>query len=130
MTVRTFFPALAPYLAANGVGTLGTSLWEEQFPAGASGVMVLETSGPSPRSRGESWGRVQVTSRHTDWTTARNAAWAVHDLLHDKQPLILATGVACTHSRAIQAPTSLGRDEAGMWRFVFNVQLLFSGAMP
>lgn len=128
--METFFAALVDYLATQGIGSVGTTLFEHQLPADVNGVAVRETPGNPRRNRGEQWLRCQVLSRHTTHATARAKAWDAYDLLRDQQPLRLSASVGCTHARAIQPPTALGMDEGGAWRFVFNVDFLFSAPMP
>lgn len=120
------FPALGAYLQAQGVGTLASTLFLGRFPAeAATGILLVETAGTATTPvRGDALLRVQVTSRHSDYPTARAKAWQVYHLLNVPEgPINLSGSTWVLDAKAVQTPFSLGLDEFELWRVVFNVQL-------
>lgn len=125
--MRDFYPALGDYLAAQGVGTLGSTLFQAEIPAHVTGgaVLLQETPGPEPIPGKGVVQRVQVTGLATDPAIARGKAWDVYDLLHGQGPLRMGTE-AVTYCKALQRPFRLQRDESERWRWVFNIEFRFN----
>lgn len=122
----TFSNDVAAWLALQGEGVLGTSLFIGQLPpAPLDAVLLVETGGrgsdTAHRVRHLS---LQVTARDADYAAARARAWAIHNLL-DGPPTPRSMGSSkVLYSKAIQPPFSLGQDERQAWRFVCNFEFL------
>jgi len=125
--VRDFHPQLGAFLAAQGIGTLGSSLFLAEVPQTVTGtaVLVQETPGPVPLPGRGVVLRAQVTALAADPETARGLAWDVYDLLDGKGPMQIGTE-AVTFIRALQRPFLLQRD-GQRWRYVVNLEFRFGG---
>lgn len=124
--MRTALAALGDYLAANGIGTVGTDLFLAQFPQHVlDGVAVVATGGTEATPvRGDYRLRFQVTSRHSNYATASAKAWDAYELLDSPDtPINLSGAVWVLGAKPIQPPLSLGLDDRERWRIVFNVEL-------
>lgn len=139
-----FADHLAEYLAAAGLGTPASSIWLGEIPPAAEGLLLVETGGgPADRLAPFLRMTIQVTARFANPATAKQKAWAVHDLVGEiDNPARIGNGpiwgldvwangnwvqgprTTILQGRALQPPFSLGRDERQMWRWVVNLQFL------
>lgn len=126
--MRGFHADLGAWLAAQGIGTLGSTLFLAEVPASVTGAAVLlqETPGPVPTPGNGVVLRAQVTALAADPAAAREKSWDVYDLVHGRGPLRIGTG-AVTYCKALQRPFLLQRDESGRSRYVFNLEFKFNG---
>lgn len=123
--LSTFLADLGAYLAANGCGTLGSTLFLAQFPPGLSPAtcasVLTETQGlPSNDPAGLAFPRVQVVTRCSDYATARLRAHLIHSVIHNLQAMMI--GPLGCNAKALQTPFSIGLDERSAWRIACNYQ--------
>lgn len=117
---------LANWLATQGQGTVGSTLFVGQLPpTPLDAVLLVETGGresdTAHRTRSQT---IQVTARGTSYASVRARAWAIHDLLDGPSAPRVMGASKVLYSKAIQPPYSLGQDERQAWRFVVNVDFL------
>lgn len=109
---------LGTYLQTNGIGTQGTDLFLGSLPDRPdAAVAVLEYGGLAPEhTMGANTApdferpRVQVLSRHADYTTARQKAEDAYRLL-DKLTATSLSSTLYLRIAALQSPTWLGQDQ-------------------
>lgn len=122
----TFADDVVDFLAAQGVGTVGSSLYQGQLPPEPlDAVLVVETGGRAfDRARRVQPLTLQVTARATSYAAARAKAWAIHALLNDPPDSRLVGSTRIAYSRAIQPPFSMGQDGRQAWRVACNYEFL------
>lgn len=126
MSLASFLADLGAFLAANGCGTLGTSLFLAQFPASLApstvASILTETQGLQRNDpRGLEFPRFQIVTRCSDYATAHARAYAIYDLLNHPQDPILIGSLTATCA-GLQPPFTLGLDEQHAWRMSCNYQ--------
>lgn len=115
---------LATYLAAQGIGTVGTTIFKGQFPTDIlEGVLIVPTGGfTTLKTITTERPTIQVTCRYKSFATAWAKSYAIYALLN--QPLTFASGAnKFFYSRAIQPPFSLGQADRQLCHIVNNYQL-------
>ena len=121
------------YLAAQGIGTLGTNLFLGFAPDAPDQVTVLyEAGGQAPiRAMGQAAGspvaqrpRLQVVCRDTqyEYATARSKAKSVYAILDGlcSRGDITMSGTRYMWLSAVSEPSLMGRDDAGRVLIVCN----------
>lgn len=129
MSLTDFGADLRSYLAAQAVGTAGTTLFRGQFPKDVTNaVLLVETGGDrANRPAGSVVRTVQITCRNTDLATALAKAKSVFDLLNEPAaPRTMGSGSKVTYSKAIQPPFVLGQDERQAWRVLCNYEFILA----
>lgn len=137
-TLADFWANLAHYLAANSIGTAGTTLFVGQIDAKitASTLVVLITPTGSRERDDElsvEYPSCQVLARGPSFAAAYSKAVAVYQLLAAIKNDPVAMGATPgSKSRVIsaaprQAPFSLGQDAQQAWRIAFNVEFVLAG---
>lgn len=124
---------LALYLQARGVATVGTDLFQGQFPLSfdprTNCTVLIPTAGKAgerQKGGGVDFPRVQITCRCTNFAPAWLLARAIYVLLDGSGPFTQgdpSTGTAFQYIKAVQAPFSIGPDDQQAWRIVANYQL-------
>lgn len=124
--------AVALLLQDEGLGTVGTSIFEEHMPdqPDASIVVIDTGGGPPGLTQGDdtdtpSW---QIIVRDPDPAAAVAAMQTAFQALHG----LTEQTVHGEHFKLVWAlqsnPVSLGRDEKQRFRFVMNFRAFFAGA--
>lgn len=82
------------YLGANGVGTIGTDLFQAMFPPTVdSGVCVIETAGLKPDDYLPTYKpSFQILVRSTEYDLGRAKCDTIRTLLHNKYNVTLVNG--------------------------------------
>ena len=125
---------IGAYLAANGIGTVGTDLFLGFLPdTPDAAVAIYETGGMEPyRAMRSSAGQpvaerpsIQVVCRNVayEYQTARTTADSAWKLLEGLGDTTLA-GVRYLWAAAVQSPFLMGRDDSGRVLIAFNVDLV------
>lgn len=112
--MATFEKEVAQYLAAQGFGTLGSTIFlGKQSEKSDNQVMVRDTGGAAPDAHTPLKERtVQVIVRNTNKETCDNTANSIRDLLHNRFWTDITTGGTNfqLRSSALQEPTPIGQD--------------------
>ena len=116
---------IATYLAANGIGTLGTDIFYGYLPAGiTSGVAILDTGGVEPDGYIPTKNpNFQIFLRSVDYDTGKAKLDAIRSLLHRVQNQTIGS-VYFYYILAISEGGHIGRNEAGQDEFSANYQTL------
>ena len=127
-----FLDEIADRLAAQGVGTVGSSIFKGSkavIPTGDGPYLSLtETGGTMPtRIMNESRGHTQrptaqILARAKNYSTARAMCKAAYDALDGVFNTAL-NGTIYQRIVARQEPTDLGLDENGRVMIVFNIEV-------
>jgi hypothetical protein len=127
MSASALTDHVADHFQLHGLGAVGTSIFQDEIPAGAQGLLLMDTGGPGKsRVFGSVPLTMQVTARKLHPAAAKALAWQAYGLVGDLRKTRLGgpSGTLILDAIAIQQPFSLGRDEDGkMFRFVFNLRL-------
>lgn len=122
--------ALATGSGGHGAGTLGTNLFRFQYPAAFNPdnlcTVVTPIGGPGFNpGLGIDFPAVQILHRCRTADTAWEESQRLYHRLKDCEPVRLGsdpyTGI--NGIKALQAPFSLGQDEARAWVFVASYEL-------
>lgn len=123
---------IAAYLVANGLGTVGSSIFlgsRAKIPVGVGPYISLtETGGTSPtrvhnlRTANTQRPTVQVLVRAQSYLIARTKAKAAYDVLDGVYETTL-TGVRYHSITARQEPTDIGLDDQERAMISFNVEI-------
>jgi hypothetical protein len=117
---------LAGYIAAQGLGTLGTSLFLGRLPPTPDSVIALrESGGPPPINTFDaSYERpsLQVLVRGSAYTSARLQAERLYQALTTVANTAIS-GVWYIHVTPDGPPTLLEHDESGRPILVFNLEV-------
>lgn len=115
---------LATYLASNGQGTLGSSIFLGSMPDTSSNAILLEDTGGLEPNRYITIKKntVQVTIRNKSYRTGITKANAIYDLLHQSYDQTNIGGEDVMLIEALSEPNYLGKDESG--RYLFSVNFL------
>lgn len=136
-TLAAWWTNLAHWLAANSVGTAGTTLFigqiDSKVPASTLVVLVTPTGGRErDGDRSVEFPSAQVLARGPSFAATYAKAEAAYDLLCGIRNNPVAMGAtAGSKSRVIsanprQAPFSLGQDGQQAWSIAFNVEFTLS----
>lgn len=123
MPSATWLDDLTAYLAAQGVGTVGTNLFKGQFPSDTlEGVLITPTGGLASLPYIDTERpRIQVLCRYKSFSTGWTKAYSIYSLLNHTQ---FSQGSSrIPHIRAVQPPFSLGQTDRQLWRIVNNYQV-------
>lgn len=120
---------LATYLAANGVGTVETDIFEGLMPdspeAPDAVVALFEYPGGPPTAVNTVEPRaIQVRTRALTYDAAKDKAELVYGLLHSMHERQLS-GTRFLLVLAKQAPFSLGRDARQRHEFAVNFRVFY-----
>lgn len=119
----TLAQQIATYLAANGIGSLGTDLFYTYYPdTNAASVTVLDTGGMQPDPYIPTYlPTFQIFVRSVDYTSGKEKLEAVRALLHRKANLQLVTnGTYFYYITAMSNGGHLGKNESGKHEFSIN----------
>ncbi len=116
------------YLAANGAGTVGTTIFEAQMPADTDvGICLNEYGSETPEFTIDTSGvyiehpRFQVYCRHTDFATGRALIETAYQAL---AKVVNQTLTATKYLRIepLQSPFSVNppQDAQGRWEWMLN----------
>lgn len=114
---------VATYLAANGVGTLGTDLFFSYYPDTESAlVSVLDTGGPQPEPYVPIYmPTFQIFIRSTSYALGKAKLETVRDLLHRQfNDRLVENGTYFYYIVAQSNGGHIGRNEAGKDEFSIN----------
>lgn len=122
---------IGTFLAANGCGTVGTTLWEAQMPADVdAGICLSEYGSEEPEYTLHVSGvhiehpRFQVYCRHTDFVTGRALIETAYRAL---ATIVNQTLTATTYLRVepLQSPFQVNppQDAQGRWEFLCNFRV-------
>ena len=118
---------IADYLAANGLGTVGTNVFALQLPSAPDTCLaVYPTGGGRADSKlGYDNPTIQVRTRSSNPLTAFENAAQAYNLLHGLRRVTLSGGSYLVHCTGIQsAPVYIGRDERKRDEYTLNYQLV------
>jgi hypothetical protein len=118
--------ALADWLAAEGVGTVGTDLFVGFLPDGDDTTLALyPTGGDAPDAKVPlDEPTVQVRARGVDPAATVARLQAVYNLLHGASRVTLSNGTWLLSCVALQSgPTFIGRDQTGRSSYVVNFRM-------
>ena len=118
---------LGTFLAANGAGTVGTTIFEAQMPDDAIGLCLNEYGGESPDYVLNDAGvhiehpRFQVYCRHTNYATGRALIETAYEALATIVNQTIGSGFYL-RVEPLQAPFSVKppQDALGRWEFFVN----------
>ncbi len=114
---------IATYLATNGVGTLGDSIFIGYEPDLPQDVVVVFPSGGRPaRTDGKEYPAVQVLVRNKSSKAGLQKAEQVRCLLHGKSDVLTTEAGICFANES--SPIQLGRNSKGEFLFVVNFSWL------
>lgn len=116
---------VATYLQAQGIGTLGTDLFESFLPTSPdNAVAVLETAGLKPTIDAPLFRpSFQILVRATDYATGRTKCDAIKTALHNQYNLQLVTnGIYFYFIRLITEGGHIGQDGTGRDLFSLNFE--------
>lgn len=136
-TLATFWANLAHYLAANSIGTAGTTLFVGQIDSKISPstlvVLVTPTGGRErDAERSVEFPSCQILARGPSYAAAYTKITDVYYLLAGLKNSPVAMGASAgSKSRVVtasprQAPFSLGQDPQQAWHMAFNVEFTLS----
>lgn len=136
-TLDTFWANLAHYLAAQGIGTAGTTLFVGQIDSKVllSTLVVLVTpTGGRERDaeRGVEYPSAQILARGPSYADAYTKITDAYYLLAGlKNNPVCMGATPGSKSRVVtasprQAPFSLGQDAQQAWHLAFNVEFTLS----
>lgn len=117
---------VANYLAANGIGTVGTNLFEGLLPASPdSAVAIIETAGSKPDEYLPTYSpSFQVLVRSTAYDLGRTVCDNIRTLLHNKYNVTLVNnGNYYFWIRLITEGGHLGQDQTGRDLFSMNFEV-------
>ena len=123
-------PELGTFLAAEGAGTVGTTLFYGTLPDSPDNCTAIYEYGGEPPEGALGnlavWNHeaphVQVRTRNTDYATGRLAIEAYFRAMAALVNRSLS-GVYYIGAECLQSPFSLGKDENNRWHFAFNVRI-------
>lgn len=116
---------IAQYLAANGIGTLGTNIFEGDMPTTPDAcICIYETTGLAAEHdiplHSPSF---QVMIRNTELDLGQAVAFSIRNLLHNQYNLQFATNGTYVYScNLIAEGGHIGRDDNGRDLFSLNFQ--------
>jgi hypothetical protein len=118
--------AIAAHLAAQGFGTVGTSIFTNYKPATPDNVMCVFGYAGSPPERthdtsGNAHPGIQVWVRDTSAATGRTRIESVFNLLDGMKNTTISS-VFIVGMHAVQNPIPMGRDENGRTEYSLNFQ--------
>lgn len=119
---------LAAHLAANSLGTVGTTIFSLRIPptvaASAVSVLLTPTQGLPSNYRFDA-PRVQVLVRSSDDASAWARAWGIYALLNRPSKFVVGSTnkTAFIDSTPQQPPFFVGTDAAGASLIACNYQL-------
>lgn len=117
---------IADYLAAEGLGTVGTDIFVGHLPAKPDTALgVFATGGFPSGSYPLDEPTLQVRSRSHSLQTAYERLAQAYSALHGLHHTPLPGGTWLLNCLGLQpAPTGIGRDSAGREEFVINFRLV------
>lgn len=118
---------IAAYLQAQGIGTIGTTIFKERMPDTPNTAITIFSTGGilSDPKEGYDNPTIQIMTRADDPATAYNKIASIYDVLQGLNNVTLASGTRLIHMYALQSqPINIGQDETKRTRFTQNYQLL------
>jgi hypothetical protein len=117
--------AIADYLEAQGLGTVGVDLFAAHLPSTPDTAMAVVVTGGPQADGGKGYDNptVQVRSRSQDPALAYSQLQGVYNKL-DSLSNVTMGGQRVVNCRGLQsAPVAIGRDQAGRDEYTLNFQL-------